>query len=161
MQWPPWDWPLGVVTWQGVKCGSEGTRAQAASDSHISEKEHLSVVTCGHVVSGKSTTTGRLLFEVGGVPERELDKLKQEAEHLEKSSFALTFYMDRQEEWERGVDIACTTKEFFTDKWHYIIIDAPGHRDSIKNMMAGESQADVALTMVSADGKFHHRDCQR
>ena len=61
----------------------------------ISENEHLSVVTCGHVVSGKSTTTGRLLFEVGGIiPERELDKLKQEAEHLEKLSSALTFYMD-------------------------------------------------------------------
>ena len=64
----------------------------------ISENEHLSVVTCGHVVSGKSTTTGRLLKEVGDTPERELDKLKQEAEHLEKSSFALTSYMERQKE---------------------------------------------------------------
>ncbi len=98
-------------------------------------KEHLSFVICGHVDIGESTTTARLNYDLGGLPQRELEKLKAEAVCLVPGSIAFTFYMDRQkEEHECGVTSACTTQDFYTEKWHYTVVnDAPGHRNINKD----------------------------
>ena len=117
----------------------------------MAEKEQMNIVIVGHVDHGKSTVIGRLLADTDSLPEGKLEKIKEKCRR-ESKTFEYAFLLDAlYDEQNQGVTIDSARCFFKTKKREYLIIDAPGHIEFLKNMISGAARAEAALLVIDAE----------